>query len=164
MELVTPDFGLVFWTVLVFLILLVILKKFAWGPINDAVRGREEAIQTAIDEAKIAREEIEKLKSANEDLLKAAREERDNMLKDARDIRDNMIAEAKEKAGEEANKVLAKGKEELAFERKKAFDEIKSEVGALALDIAEKVIRENLSKDANQKQLVDKLITELNKN
>ncbi|MGY6561367.1 MAG: F0F1 ATP synthase subunit B [Luteibaculaceae bacterium] len=164
MELVTPDFGLVFWTLFTFLILLVLLKKFAWGPITEAVKSREESIQTAIDEAKIAREEIEKLKSTNEDLLRQARDERDAMLKEAREIRDKMVSEAKDTAAQEANKVMEKGREELAFERKKAMDEIKSEVGAIAIEIAEKVIRENLSNQESQTKLVDKLIKELNKN
>ena len=120
MELVTPGFGLVFWTTVSFLILLVLLRKFAWKPILSAVNDREESIEEAIQQAQKAREEMANLKADNERILNEARAERDQMLKEARDIRDNMINESKDVAKNEADKIMTSAREAIENEKKAA--------------------------------------------
>lgn len=164
MDLITPAIGLVFWTSLTFLILLVILKKVAWKPILNAVKEREESIENALQAADKAKQEMASLQASNEALLKEAREERDNLLKEAKDVRDNLIAEAKVKAKEEADKIMSSARESIETEKNAAMAEIRNQVAELSLAVAEKILRENLSSDEKQKDLVNKYIDEINLN
>lgn len=164
MDLITPAIGLVFWTSLTFLILLVILKKVAWKPILNAVKEREESIENALQAADKAKQEMASLQASNEALLKEAREERDNLLKEAKDVRDNLIAEAKGKAKEEADKIMSSARESIETEKNAAMAEIRNQVAELSLAVAEKILRENLSSDEKQKDLVNKYIDEINLN
>lgn len=154
MELVTPAIGLIVWTTLTFLILLFLLGKFAWKPILKAVKDRESSISDALKSADKAREEMEKLKSDNERILREARAERDGILKDAREISDKMVAEAKAKANTEGAKLLEQAREQIENQKMAAITELKNQVAKMSIDIAEKVIRKELSDKANQEALV----------
>jgi F-type H+-transporting ATPase subunit b len=162
--LVTPDVGLLFWTTVTFLILLVLLRKFAWKPILNAVKAREESIDEALDAAEKARSEMAQLKSDNEKILKEAREQRDGILKEAREIKDKTIAEAKEKAGEEANRIIADAREQIENQKMAAITELKNQVGAMSISIAEKVLRAELEDKAKQEALVNEQLKDFNLN
>lgn len=154
MELVTPAIGLIVWTTLTFLILLFLLGKFAWKPILKAVKDRESSISDALKSADKAREEMEELKSDNERILREARAERDGILKDAREISEKMVNEAKEKASAEGAKMVEQAREQIENQKMAAITELKNQVAKMSIDIAEKVIRKELSDKANQEALV----------
>lgn len=158
MDLVTPGFGLVFWTAITFLILLFILKKFAWKPILGAVSSREESIKDALAAAEAARREMENLQADNERILQEARAEREAMLKDARDMKNKMIADAKEEAKQSADKMIAQAQEAIQSEKKAAIAELKGQVASLSLEIAEKVVKQELSNKGEQQKLVEDLL------
>ncbi len=164
MDLVTPGIGLVFWTALTFLILLFILRKFAWKPILGAVSEREDSIKDALAEAEKAREEMQHLKSDNERILKEARAERDTMLKEAREIKDNMINEAKEEAREQANKMIEQAKTTIENEKLAAITDLKNQVADLSIDIAEKVVKKELSTKEKQLELVEDMLGDIKLN
>lgn len=158
MDLVTPGFGLVFWTVISFLILLFILKKFAWKPILGAVSSREESIKDALAAAEAARREMENLQADNERILQEARAEREAMLKDARDMKNKMITDAKEDAKLTADKMIAQAQEAIQSEKKAAIAELKGQVASLSLEIAEKVVKQELSNKGQQEKLVEDML------
>jgi F-type H+-transporting ATPase subunit b len=164
MDLVTPGIGMIFWTTVFFLILLLILGKFAWPSILSAVRARNESIRKSLDSAKKAREEMARLQADNEKILAEAKTERDEMMKEARDVKDAIIAEAREKAAEDASKLLKNAKEAIKNEKLAAINEIKEQIATLSIDIAEKVLRQTLSAEKEQKKLVDKLIDDIDLN
>ncbi len=164
MDLITPGLGLVFWTVITFLFLLIVLKKFAWKPILGAVNEREDSIKNALLEADKARQEMENLKSDNEKILNEARAERDAMLKDARDIKSNMISEAKDEAKVQANKMIEQAKTAIQNEKLAAITELKKQVATLSIDIAEKVVKEQLSNKDKQEKLVESMLNEVKLN
>lgn len=149
MDLVTPGFGLIFWTSVVFLILLVLLKRMAWTPILNNVDARNKSIEEALVAAKNARDEMSNLKADNDRILKEARAERDEMLKEAREIKARIISEAKNAAKDEADKMIASAKVVIENEKAGAISELKNTVGSLSVDIAEKVLRAEL-KDADK--------------
>lgn len=154
MDLVTPEIGLIFWTTVTFVILLFLLAKFAWKPILKAVKDRETSIEAALKSADKAREEMERLKSDNEQILREARAERDGILRDAREISEKMVSEAKAKASAEGNKVIEQAREQIENQKMAAITELKNQVAKMSIDIAEKVIRKELSDKANQEALV----------
>lgn len=158
MDLVTPGFGLVFWTVISFLILLFILKKFAWKPILGAVSSREESIKEALAAAEAARREMENLQADNERVLQEARAEREAMLKEARDMKNKMIADAKDEAKLTADKMIAQAQEAIQSEKKAAIAELKGQVASLSLEIAEKVVKQELSNKGQQEKLVEDML------
>ena len=160
MDLITPEFGLVFWTLITFLVLLFILRKFAWKPILGAVSDREEGIKDALASAEKARQEMENLTADNERILKEARLERENMLKEARELKAKMIADAETDAQEKANKIIEKAQAAIESEKKAAMAELKSHVAGLSVDIAEKVVREELSNKDKQLKLVEDMLGE----
>lgn len=164
MGLVTPGLGLVFWTTLAFLAVLFLLKKFAWKPILESIQKREETIDNALKEAEKARSEMEKLQAANEDLLRQAREERDMILKEARDQKDAIISEAKNKAKSEADRIAEQAREAIRNEKMAAIAELKNQVATLSIEIAEKVLRSELSNDNKQQAVVNNLVDDLNLN
>lgn len=153
--LVKPDIGLLFWTVVTFLILLVLLRKFAWKPILNAVQSREESIDNALNEAEKAREEMAQLKADNERIQKEARKEREEILKEARDMKDSIITEAKDKAGSEANRIIENAREQIQNEKMAAITELKNQVGRMSIEIAEKILRKELDSKQNHEQLVE---------
>jgi len=150
--------GLFFWQTLLFVALILLLKKFAWKPILDAVNEREQGIKDALDSAEQAKQEMANLQADNEKLLKEARAERDAMLKEARDIKNKMINDAKEEAKGEADKMVAQAQAAIQSEKKAAIADLKNQVASLSLEIAEKVVRENLSSDDKQQKLVKNLL------
>ncbi|MBC3845709.1 F0F1 ATP synthase subunit B [Winogradskyella echinorum] len=160
MELIKPGFGLVFWSLVTFAILLFILRKFAWKPILGAVEDREEGIRTALASAESARKEMENLKADNERILQEARNEREAMLKDARDMKNKIISDAKEEAQTQASKMIEQAQAAIESEKKAAMAELKSHVAGLSIDIAEKVVREELSNKDKQLKLVENMLGE----
>lgn len=152
MELVTPGIGLVFWTTLAFLLLLFVLSKYAWRPILNAVKERELNIEVALQQAEKARAEMAKLTSDNEKLLAAAKEERVQILKEAKLVSEKIVEEAREKAKGEANKYLAEAKAEINTQKMAAITEVKNQVGLLAIELSEKILRKELAgKDSQEK-------------
>ncbi len=150
--------GLFFWQTLLFVALILLLKKFAWKPILDAVNEREQGIKDALDSAEQAKQEMANLQADNEKLLKEARAERDAMIKEARDIKNKMIIDAKEEAKGEADKMVAQAQAAIESEKKAAIADLKNQVASLSLEIAEKVVRENLSSADKQQKLVKNLL------
>lgn len=164
MELVTPGIGLVFWTTVVFIILLVLLAKFAWKPILGAIKEREQSIEQALAAAESAKAEMAKLKSDNERILKEARNERDALLADAREIREKMIAEAKGIAAQEGEKMLTAARTNIQNEKIAAIAELKNQVAVLSIEIAEKILKSELSSDERQKSLVNNMLKDISLN
>lgn len=163
-KLIQPEIGLIFWMTVSFAIVLYILGKFAWKPILKALSDREQSIEDALNTAKKAKEEMIALKSDNERLLNEARAERDKMLKEARDTKDAIIAEAKGKAQTESNKILASAREAINNEKMAAITELKNQVAKMSIEIAEKILRHELSNDEKQKALMDNLIKDISLN
>jgi F-type H+-transporting ATPase subunit b len=164
MSIVTPGFGLIFWTTLTFLLLLFILAKFAWKPILKAVHEREEAINTALKTAEAAKAEVESMRRSNDQLIKEARSEREAIVKEGRAMRDAMIAEAKEAASAEAGKILEAARAQIHQDKMAAVTELKNQVGQLAIDMAEKVLRAELAHPEVAKANVDRDIKDLTLN
>ena len=164
MDLVTPDIGLVFWTTLVFLIVLVILRRMAWKPILNAVNEREESIENALAAAEKAKEEVANLKADNERILQEARVERDSILKEAREMKDAIVAEAKDKATAEGEKMIAPAQEAIHNQKQAALTELKNQVADLSIEIAERILRQQLQDGDSQKKMVNQLLKEMEKN
>lgn len=162
--LLSPSLGTMVWATIAFLVVLFVMRKYAWGPILQGLKDREQTIANSLNEAEQARREIANLKSDNEKLLQEARNERDAILREARDLKEQIVAEAKAKAKEEADRVTASAREAIQNEKMAAMAELKSHVASLSLDIAEKVVRTHLADQENQKQLVTKLLGETDLN
>ncbi len=154
MELVTPEIGLIFWTTVIFSLLLLVLKKYAWKPILSAVDERNKSIEDALKAADKAKEEMLALNVDNERILMEAKKERDVLLKEGREIKEKVIAEAKDKAKLEADKILVSAKEQITNEKMKAITELKNQVAELSIEIAEKIIKSELQDVNKQKELV----------
>lgn len=164
MELVKPSIGLIFWMIVSFSIILFLLKKFAWKPILGMIKEREDSIENALAAAEKAKEEMKTLQSNNERILLEAKAERDQLLKDARDIKEKMIAEAKEVATKEGERLLKAARENIQNEKMAAVTELKNQVASLSIDIAEKILKAELSSDEKQKTLVTTLLKDINLN
>ncbi len=164
MELIKPEIGLIFWMTLSFLVVLFILGKFAWPMILKALKEREESIANALNSARKAKEEMAALNADNEKLIMQARAERDLLLKEARDTRDSIVAEARTKAQTEANKIMAQTRETINTEKMAALTELKNQVAAMSIEIAEKILRHELSNDEKQKSLMENLIKDISLN
>jgi F-type H+-transporting ATPase subunit b len=156
--------GLFIYQTLIFFLLLVILKKYAWKPILGAVNDREEKIEEALESAKQAKLDIANLKSQNEDMRKEALAERDSLLKEAREVKDKIVSEAKNSAKEEGDRIIESAREVIKNEKMAAVTELKNQVAVLSIEIAEKIVKEKLSTDEKQKALVDGLVKEINLN
>ena len=163
MEKLITEFsiGLFFWQTVIFIFLILLLKKFAWKPILDAVNEREEGIKNALLSAEKAKEEMASLQSNNEETLKKARSERDSLLKEAREIKQQLIDEAKSEAKNEAKKIISQAQETIQNEKNAAIVDLKNQVAGLSIDIAEKVLKEKLSDDKAQMQLVKDLVKDV---
>jgi|TARA_B110000908_G_scaffold171557_2_gene234747 F-type H+-transporting ATPase subunit b len=154
MELLTPNIGLVFWMSLAFLIVLFVLRKFAWSGILKALKDREDFIDRSLKSAEEAKAQLSTLKAENENLLVEARAERESILKEAKEMKDNILAEAKLTASEEGNRLIASARGEIEKEKNQALSDIKKQVGEISLEIAERVIRKELSDKGAQEALV----------
>ena len=164
MELIKPQFGLIFWMAISFLVLIFLLAKFAFPIILKSLKEREDSITNALNSAEKAKKEMAALQADNEKLLVLARAERDTMLKEARDTKDAIVAEAKNKAQAEANKILATTRETINTEKNAAITELKNQVAAMSIEIAEKILRQELSNDEKQKALMDNLMKDISLN
>lgn len=164
MGLVTPNPGTIFWMLIIFGIVLFILRKFAWKPILNALKDREESISQALNSAEEAKKEVAGLKADNEKIIAEARQEKNVILREAKEIKEKIISEAKEKAAEETNKSIVLAKQQIEAEKTAAINEMKRQVAELSVLIAEKVIRKELSNKAEQEKMVDGLIDEIKLN
>lgn len=163
MELITPHVGLLFWMLLIFTSVILILKKFAWKPILNALKERERSIENALQSAEKAKSEISKLNADNESLLAKSRQERELMMKEAQQLKDKILSDAREKAQEEGQKLIAIARESIENEKKSAIEEIKIQIASLSVLMAEKIIRQNLDKN-QQEEYVKKLLQEVKQN
>ncbi|MGV0922165.1 F0F1 ATP synthase subunit B [Empedobacter tilapiae] len=161
MDLITPSVGLIFWTAVVFIILLVLLRSLAWKPILSAVKEREQSIEDALNAAKKAKEEMALLNAQNEKIMKEARAERDAILKEAREMKENIINEAKNSATVEANKLIENAKTAIQNEKASAMADIKNQVGQLSIEIAEKILTKELADKSAQEALVNDVIDQV---
>ncbi len=150
--------GLFFWQLVLFVGLVLLLRKFAWKPILDAVEKREDGIQNALEAAENAKVEMQNLQADNDKLLKEARAEREAMLKEARELKTKMIEDAKTEAQEQANTIIEQAQAAIESEKKSAMAELKGQVAGLSLEIAEKVVRQELSNKDKQVQLVESML------
>ncbi len=164
MELLTPGLGLIFWQLVGFLVLLVILKKFAWKPILESLNERETSIEQALLAADKAKDEMAQLKNENEQLLAAARKEREQMLKDATAAANKMREEAREQASEESARIVEDARASIEVQKQAALAEVKQQVADMSIVIAEKILREQLNDSEKQKTYVNRLIEDLNQN
>ncbi len=164
MDLLTPEFGLFFWTLLAFLTVFFILRKFAWKPILGMLGEREQGIAESIATAERVRNEMSQLKSENEKLLMQAREERTAMLKDAKETRDRIVNEAKDLAKTEANKIIIDAQQQIQQQKMAALTEVKNEIGTLALGVAEQILRKQLNASEGQDMYMKMLAEDIKLN
>ncbi len=164
MDLLTPDLGLFVWNVIIFLILLLVLRKLAWKPILKSLKERETGISDSLASAEKIKVEMAQMKSENEALLAKAREERAQMLKEARETKDKMINEAKELAKVEAGRIIVDAKAVIEQQKMAAITEIKNQVGTLVVEVAEKVLRRELSNKTEQENYIRQLSNEVKLN
>ncbi|MFT3908992.1 MAG: F0F1 ATP synthase subunit B [Ferruginibacter sp.] len=164
MDLLLPHLGLIVWTLLAFLVVLFILKKFAWKPILKGLNDREANIAESIATAEKVRKEMSELKSENEALLVAAREERGIMLKEAKEIKDKMINDAKEEAKVQAAKIIADANASIQNQKMAALTDIKNQVGKMVIEVSEKVLRRELADKAKQESFIKELAEEIKLN
>jgi len=155
------SFGLFIWQTVIVVVLILLLRKFAWKPILNTINEREEGIRSAMESAEKARQEMQNLQSDNERILKEARAERDGLLKEARELRQKMIDEAKDEAKAQSEQLLAQAREAIESEKQIAITSLKNEVADLSIQIAESLTKEQLSSDKKQTELVQKLLKEV---
>lgn len=164
MDLLTPDIGLLFWMTLSFLIVLFILRVFAWKPILQALKNRETSIDEALSSAEKAREEMQRLQADNKRIIDDAKKERDEIMREAREMKEQIIKEAKEQAGREADKLIESARTSIESEKAQAINEIKSNVISLSVEIAEKILGKELKETDEHEELVDSLLRNINLN
>jgi F-type H+-transporting ATPase subunit b len=164
MDLLIPEVGLVVFHTIAFLLLMFLLGKFAWKPILAAIKEREQSIDDALNKAELAKQEMARLTSQNEELMKQARADRDEILKEAKMLKDNIVNEAKTSAHTEGAKLIEKARIEIENQKKAALAELKGQVSALSLDIAERVLRSQLDDKAKQQDLVNNLLKDVELN
>ena len=153
-------YGTVFWSTISFLLVLILMRRMAWGPILQGLKEREEEIDGALNKAKEARAELENLQADNERLLQEARVERDGMMRDARDMADKLVADAKSTAKTEGERMIDQAKQAIDGERAAAVADLKAEVAKLSLEIAEKLVRQELKDEGSQQELIGRVITD----
>ncbi len=164
MDLLTPGFGLFFWTLIAFLTVFFLLKKFSWKPILEALNEREKNIADSIASAEKVRFEMASMKSEHETLLNQAREERTLLLKEAKETKEKIIGEAKEAAKEEANKIMQESRQQIEFQKNAAIIDVKNQIGTLVIEVAEKVLRKELANKEQQHQYINTLAQEIKLN
>jgi len=164
MQLLTPSFGLIIWTLLAFLIVFFILKKYAFPAILGGLRKREATIAESIATAERVKSEMAQLKSENEALLAQAREERTKLLKEARETKDKIINEAKDQAKNEANKIVAEAQSAINSQKMAALTEVKNQVGKLVIEVSEKVLRRQLDNKAAQEEHISEIVKDVKLN
>jgi len=164
MDLLTPELGLFFWTLIAFLAVFFILRKFAWKPILSMLGEREKGIAESIASAERVKAEMSQLKSENEKLLAQAREERTQMLREAKETRDKIVGEAKEQAKAEANKIIVDAQHQITQQKNAAIAEVKNEIGSLAIGVAEKILRKQLNASEGQEMYMKMIADDIKLN
>lgn len=157
MQLLTPGFGLIIWTLLAFIIVFIILKKYAWKPILNSMNEREQGIADSLATAEKIKHEMTQMKSEHEELLVKAREERGQMLRDAKDTKDKIISEAREQAKIETNKIIADAQSVINQQKMAALTDLKNQVGNLVVEVSEKILRRELSNKQEQENYIKQL-------
>ncbi len=157
MDLLLPHLGLIFWTILAFIVVLVILKKFAWKPILKGLDDRETNIANSIATAEKVKLEMAQLKSDNEALLVSAREERGAMLKEAKEIKDKIIAEAKDEAKVQASKIITDAQASIENQKMAALTDLKNQIGNMVIEVSEKILRRELGNKTEQESYIREL-------
>ncbi|GJM32040.1 MAG: hypothetical protein DHS20C18_10410 [Saprospiraceae bacterium] len=163
-SVIRPEPGLLIWTILIFGLFWFLMSKFAFKPIQQGLKKREDDIRNSLEEAKRAREEVSNMQAKNEALLAEAREERSKILKEAKEIKDSIITEAKDKAKEEAKKIVTSAKQEIENQRMAAITDLKNQAGNMAVQIAELLLRKELKDKADQEGFVKSLVEEIKMN
>ena len=148
----------------IFLILLLVLRKFAWKPIMDSINEREVTIVDSLNQAKLAKQEVQNLKAENEHIIREAKIERDNILKEAREIKDRIVNEAKDVAKAEGDKMIEQARQSIQAEKSAAMSDIKNQIGALSVTIAEQILKQKLDNDGAQNALVENILNKSNLN
>ena len=164
MEIIKPDIGLLIWMLFSFSIVLYVLIKFAWKPILGALKQRERSISKSLEAAKQAKEEMAKIEFGNEKVTQLAKIERDNMLKEAKEIKNKILEEAKESAIVEARKIIEEARQSVEHEKNLVINDIKNQIANLSVDIAEKILKQNLGDQSTQKKLIDDLVKDIDLN
>jgi F-type H+-transporting ATPase subunit b len=162
MSLLTPDFGLVFWMLLCFLIVLFILGKYGWPVIIGMINKRGEYIEESLKAAHEANERLQNIKAEGEKILSAAKGEQINILKEATKMKEQIIGDAKDKAQIEAEKIIENAKVAILREKENAIKDIRTQVAELSIGIAEKVLRRELADEKSQTEMINKLLDEIN--
>ncbi len=161
MNLLTPDIGLLFWSLITFLFLLAILKKYAWKPILNGIQERNDSIDEALKSAEKARAEVSEMKNQNEQIIQEAKLERDVIIKQARETSLKLIEESEKKATERVAKMMAEAKKQIATEQQQAINELKTQIGLHSVSIAEKILKKELAKEANQEAFIGELLKDI---
>jgi F-type H+-transporting ATPase subunit b len=161
MSLLTPGIGLIFWMTLTFLIVLFILGKWGWPVIIKSLKKREKDIKDSLLAAENAKKEMEKLKAGNEELLAQAQKERDDILKQAKLSGNQMIDEAKDKAKQEAEKIILQARQDIALEKENAIKDLKNQLAQISLDIAQKVLEQEVKDPQASEELINKQIEKI---
>ncbi|NLK80660.1 MAG: F0F1 ATP synthase subunit B [Bacteroidales bacterium] len=164
MDLITPGFGLVFWTTVIFLILLLVLKKVAWKPIVGAIDSRNKSIADALKLAETTRAEMAQLQADNETIIQEARKERDTLLKEARDLKEQIIAQAQQEAKSEAEKITQQALQSIENEKLNAIEELRGKVAEISIEIAEKILAQELSDKKASEKFINQSIQNLKLN
>jgi len=164
MKLLLPEFGLLIWTLVAFLVVFFILKKFAWPAIVKGLADREKSIADSLSTAERVKAEMLQLKSDNEALLVKAREERALMIKDAKDVADKMVTEAKEKARAEYDRIVSEAQSAITQQKMAAITDLKNQVGNLVIEVSEKVLRRELGNKSEQEKYIKELANEVKLN
>lgn len=164
MDLLSPDFGLIFWTVVVFLLTFLILAKFAWKPILKMLDAREKSIAESIESADRIKAEMSQMKSEHEQMLIEAKVERSRILKEAKEAKDQIIAEARDQAKVEARKIIEEAQVAINNQKMAALTDVKNQVGNLALEVAEKILRKELSNKEVHQHYIRQLAEEIRLN
>lgn len=162
--LVNPGLGLVFWTTVTFILLLVLLRMIAWKPITKALKAREDKINDALKAAEKAEEKMKQLNDDHERLLKKAKEDRDQILAEAKALKEKIIEDSKEQAKVEADRIVESARESIQFEKLAAITDLKNQVAQFSLQLAEKILKEELASSEKHQQLIQKSVDELNFN
>ncbi|MGM0550425.1 MAG: F0F1 ATP synthase subunit B [Bacteroidota bacterium] len=164
MELIKPDIGTLVWMLISFSILLYILIKFAWKPILNALKRRERTIASRLQAAQKARDELAKIEFGNEQITNLAKREREEILREAREVRQQIVEDAKQAAKLEGEKIVQAARQSIDYEKRMAIEELRKQMAALSIDIAEKILKEKLADKNEQEELINRLANEIDMN
>ncbi|MDA3911319.1 MAG: F0F1 ATP synthase subunit B [Bacteroidales bacterium] len=164
MDLVSPGIGLIFWTSLVFIILMILLRVFAWKPILTMVNKRNDSIENALKQAEIAREDMKKLQTDHELMMEQAKQERDKIFAEAREMKEQLMQKAKDETDKMVTKMKADAKAEIEGQKQAAINELKQQVAEISIDIAEKILKSELEDKKKQEAMVNQLLKEVELN